>query len=68
MINTCAQLVWTVCSHLDLDTEDTLSEENVSNGLVHEVLGRLTGVDHETVGELGVTNKEIVYGELYCIE
>jgi hypothetical protein len=39
-------------SHLNLDTQNTLSEQNVSDGLVNEVLGRLTRVDHETVGEL----------------
>jgi hypothetical protein len=39
-------------SHLDLDTEDTLSEEDVSDGVVDKVTGGLTRVDHETVGEL----------------
>jgi hypothetical protein len=34
---------------LDLDTEDTLAEENVASGRVDELLGGLTGVDHETV-------------------
>jgi len=34
---------------LDLDTENTLAEENVTSGVVNEVLGGLTGVDHETV-------------------
>ena len=37
---------------LDLDTEDTLAEENVTGGVVDEVLSGLTGVDHEAVGEL----------------
>lgn len=37
---------------LDLDTENTLSEENVTSGRVNEVLGGLTGVDHESIGEL----------------
>jgi len=37
---------------LDLDTENTLLHENVTNGLVNKVLDGLTGVDHETVGEL----------------
>ena len=37
---------------LDLDTEDTLSEEDVSDGVVDVVTGGLTGVDHESVGEL----------------
>jgi hypothetical protein len=39
-------------SHLDLDTQDTLSEKNVSDGVVDEVDSGLTRVDHETVGEL----------------
>jgi len=38
--------------NLDLDTENTLAEENVTSGVVNEVLGGLTGVDHETVSEL----------------
>ena len=37
---------------LDLDTQDTLAEQNVASGVVDEVLGRLTGVNHESVGEL----------------
>lgn len=37
---------------LDLDAENTLLHENVTNGLVNKVLDGLTGVDHETVGEL----------------
>lgn len=37
---------------LDLDTKDTLSEENVSDGVVDELLSGLTGVDHETISEL----------------
>lgn len=37
---------------LDLDTEDTLAEEDVTGGAVDELLGGLTGVDHEAVGEL----------------
>lgn len=37
---------------LDLDTEDTLAEQDVAGGAVDEVLGGLTGVDHEAVGEL----------------
>lgn len=37
---------------LDLDTEDTLAEQDVTGGAVDEVLGGLTGVDHEAVGEL----------------
>lgn len=37
---------------LDLDTEDTLAQEDVARGRVDEVLGGLTRVDHEPVGEL----------------
>lgn len=37
---------------LDLDTQDTLTEQDVTGGAVNEVLGRLTRVDHEAVGEL----------------
>lgn len=37
---------------LDLDTQDTLSEEDVAGGGVDEVLGGLARVDHEAVGEL----------------
>lgn len=37
---------------LDLDTQDTLSEEYVAGGAVNEVESGLTGVDHEAVGEL----------------
>lgn len=37
---------------LDLDTKDTLAEENVASGAVDEVLSGLTGVDHEAVREL----------------
>lgn len=37
---------------LDLDTQDTLAEEDVAGGAVDEVAGGLTRVDHETVGEL----------------
>jgi hypothetical protein len=37
---------------LDLDTEDTLAEEDVTSGAVNEFFGGLTGVDHETVSEL----------------
>lgn len=41
-----------IYSHLDLDSKDTLAEENVTNGVVDKVTGGLTGVDHEAVGEL----------------
>lgn len=37
---------------LDLDTQDTLAEQNVAGGAVDEVAGGLAGVDHEAVGEL----------------
>lgn len=37
---------------LDLDTQDTLAEQDVTSGSVDEVLGGLTRVDHEAVGEL----------------
>lgn len=38
--------------NLDLDTEDTLSEEHVADGIVDVVLGGLSRVDEQTVGEL----------------
>ena len=34
---------------LDLDTENTLAEEDVAGSAVNEFFGGLTGVDHETV-------------------
>lgn len=37
---------------LDLQTKDTLSQENVSGGNLNEVVNWLTGVDHETGTEL----------------
>lgn len=37
---------------LDLDTQDTLAEQDVTGGTVDKVLGGLAGVDHEAVGEL----------------
>lgn len=37
---------------LDLDTEHTLAEQDVTGGAVDKVLSGLTGVDHEAVGEL----------------
>ena len=39
-------------AHFNLDTKDTLSQHDVPDGVVDEVLSGLTGVDHETVGEL----------------
>lgn len=47
-----APLILLESLHLDLDTEDTLSEENVSNGVVNEVTSGLTRVDHEALSEL----------------
>lgn len=38
-------------SHFDLDTEHTLSQQDVADSKVDEVDGGLTGVDHEAVGE-----------------
>jgi len=44
---------WVVSLHdLNLDTQYTLLEENVSDGVVDEVTSWLTRVNHETVGEL----------------
>jgi hypothetical protein len=43
---------WTQNLHLDLDTENALTEENVTYSVVYKLARRLTGVDHETVGEL----------------
>ena len=39
-------------AHLDLDAEHTLSEQDVADSGVNKVASRLTGVDHEAVGEL----------------
>lgn len=39
-------------AHLDFDAENTLAEHDVADGVVNEVEGGLTGVDHEAVGEL----------------
>jgi hypothetical protein len=39
-------------SHLDLDTEHTLTEKDVTDSVVDVVDRGLTRVDHETVGEL----------------
>ncbi len=38
--------------NLNLQTNDTLAEEDVAHGDVNELAGRITGVDHETIGEL----------------
>ncbi len=40
------------CSHLDLDTEHTLTEKDVPHCVVHEIASRLTRVNHEPIGEL----------------
>merc|ERR1719305_2063807 len=37
---------------LDLDTEHTLSEQDVSAGHVHVLIDRVSGVDHQTVHKL----------------
>ena len=39
-------------AHLDFDTEHTLPEHDVSDGVVNVVNGRLTGVDDEAISEL----------------
>lgn len=38
--------------HFHFDTEDTLSEEDMTDGIVDKVTNRLTGMDHEAIGEL----------------
>ena len=44
---------WVRTTHdLDLDTENTLSEQNVTGSGIDEVFCWLTGVDHETISEL----------------
>jgi hypothetical protein len=35
----------------NLDTKDTLAEQDVSHGIVNEVSRGLTGVDHESIGK-----------------
>lgn len=35
--------------HLDLDSKDTLTEENMADGIVDKVTGGLAGVDHEAL-------------------
>ena len=37
---------------LDLDTQNSLTEEDVTDGRVNKVLGGLTRVDHESINEL----------------
>lgn len=44
---------WVVWSHdLNLQTQDTLLEKNVSDSVVDEISDRLTRVNHESIGEL----------------
>jgi hypothetical protein len=38
--------------HFDFDSEHTLPEQNVTDGVVDEVASGLTRVDHESIGEL----------------
>merc|ERR1712062_497097 len=38
--------------NLDLDSQDALSEENVSAGHVHVLVDGISGVDHQTVNKL----------------
>lgn len=48
--------------HFDFDTEHALPEQYVPDCVVNKVDGRLTGVDHETVGEfhrLGTGSTEL---------
>jgi len=57
---------------LNLDTEHTLAEQDVAGGVVDEVLGRLTGVDHETVLDnvsmsLRSVQRVCTYGELHAL-
>jgi hypothetical protein len=38
--------------HFDFDSKNTLAKQDVTDGVVNEVAGGLTGVDHESIGEL----------------
>ena len=38
--------------HLNLDSQNSLPQQDVSDGLIDEVPGGLTGVDHVSIGEL----------------
>jgi hypothetical protein len=38
--------------HFNLDTKDTLPEQDVSYSIINEVSRGLTGVDHESIGKL----------------
>jgi len=39
-------------AHLDLDTEHTLPQQNVPDSVINEFTRRLTGMNHEAIGEL----------------
>ena len=57
---------------LDLDTEHTLTEQDVAGGLIDEVLSGLTGVDHETILYSVKTNSAFfqcvrAYSELHAL-
>ena len=49
-------------SHFNLDTQDTLAEQDVADSVVDKVASRLTRVDHEAVGEfhgLGTSSAQL---------
>ena len=53
MRNTTESVILIEGKHnLDLNTHDSLFEEDVSDGVVDEIVFWLTGTDHETVFEL----------------
>lgn len=39
-------------AHFHFDTKDALSKEDVTNGVIDKVTGRLAGVDHKAISEL----------------
>jgi hypothetical protein len=39
------------CVHFHFDTEDTLFEKDVADGVVDELVNGVSRVDHETIGE-----------------
>ena len=43
--------LYTCHAHLNFDTKHTLPKHDVPDGVVDEIDGRLTGVNHEAVGE-----------------
>lgn len=49
LLGTCLAFGIGAAHDLDLDTEDTLSEENVTSGVIDEVACWLTRMDHEAV-------------------